>query len=1020
MRVRSWTIDGAAELPRLDSGELPNGLVVVFSDDARRKDTAIAMIRRVLFATPGSGDARTSVLLSASRGEFELAANGSPDSETFRTATGEPADLGELGRLFGNRERGQLQRVFDFAGAGDAAPLDPRLMFPACYDGTATIRRRMAELLADDGSGELDRLLAERTELDERLREAVAWESSYAERQAAERAATDAVGGLCAELADLRRRRERLKAYALVWPAWIAYQRTQSALIELEEIDDFPEGEVTLEEAEQNSESAETRLQALRRQHRQSRAEIETLPAPGDRHEVVDKVDAICTQLPSYRQRMSTFARARARYDELAGMVRELGKRVAGEGGETAFDPSHLDLGAARDWLTRSESLADRETMTRASLERTRGAIKQLRSERQRASRAAKALTVRLDDCDERWRALWSLRDDLEHLWEIQSQGEAAARTAEQRLDSLETVEKQHRHRPPNMWLNRAIWTVAAGAFAGALWYTRQEDEGMTVAFAGVVVGAVLLQVFLNWRWRLAQVRNRDMASKQERLRYDLERSRQLRDSRWRSADEISQRVEHAAVTLGLSPVPTVEEVDEAEAKLFSITRRLSERGPLAETALALQDHRDEEELLMAQLREIHQARDAAILEWEEWKRSVGLPASLAQDDLTTYLFEFDRWREIDDEMVAVDAQLRELAPTIEKWEAKARQLLISVGVASDDHVCGRDLEDQLTTLRDSAHRSRALLNRRAELGARIEDLDRELVAAEAASTEARRVFDALSKAAGTSDRVEFERRREVFQQRRRLLETHQAHEADLAAALLANHLTDDAELRADLAAGNADVWLEQGYDIDTQIDRLESDLDKTSHDRALAAAACREIETSSQVAALAQERACLGDEIRRRADEWRCLALADGLLEDAARSLSETATLLTDASGSLRRLTLGEMVRIAIPGDGEHMVVVDRGGEQHPVNGNLSPELIRLVQLSLQLSLARDFARGADAPPVVMDEVLRDLDGGKAAATAAEIAGLAEQHQVFYFTTDASAVEALRAAGAVSHVLNV
>jgi uncharacterized protein YhaN len=101
-------------------------------------------------------------------------------------------------------------------------------------------------------------------------------------------------------------------------------------------------------------------------------------------------------------------------------------------------------------------------------------------------------------------------------------------------------------------------------------------------------------------------------------------------------------------------------------------------------------------------------------------------------------------------------------------------------------------------------------------------------------------------------------------------------------------------------------------------------------------------------------------------------------------------------------------------------LVVVDRSGEQHKVNGNLSAELTRQIQLSVQLTMVRDVARGRGPIPVVMDEVLRDLGPALRSATAAEIASLAEQQQVFYFTTDTASVEALEAAGEVSRVLKL
>ncbi len=1022
MRLRSWTIDGDGESPRIDSGELPNALVVVYSADTARKEAALSVLRRILFSVAGNGASSThaSAHLSGPHGDFELSTNGSPHSESIRRIGGEPADDEDLGRLFGHVERAQLRRIFD-VGSGHAAAGVLSCGFPPApmQPGANGLRRRMDEILDEDGEGELDRLLGEMADATARLAAAQSSEGAYFESCAAERRATNEVGQLCADLADLRRRRERLKAYAALWPVWVDRSGPERELAALEEINHFPDTDITIVDAQRNAHDTDEHLQRLRRQHRQNRAELEVLPPETDRHAVAERVDAICAQLPEYRKRMTTFARARARHDELETLLKEIRHRVAGDDGEYNFDPSQLDLDAARDWLAQAQGLAAREATTRTSLEQTRATLKQLRNERLRAVRAAKTLTVPLEDSDEHWRALWSLRDDLEQLWEVQSQGEAAARTAEQRLESLESLDRNY-YKTATTKSGLALWVIVAAAFVAALWKAGQEDPFTAIVLSAIAVGAALIDIGLGWRRRWALSRNRAISSTEARLRHELERARQLRDSRWRSADEIASRVEGAAIALRLSPMPSLEEVDTAEQRLFTASRKLQERGPLAETALAIHIHRDEESLFMARLREIRQSRDAAALEWEEWKSSVGLPARLRQEDLTTYLFEFDRWGELDAEARQVDEQLRQLSPAIERWENRARKLLVEVGLEVDTALCGRELEDQLTALRDSAQRSARLLRRRTELRERLEQLDVELAEAEKLASESRQLFDQLREVSGTEDEVEYERRRQVFRRRREISEALRQREEDFTRQLAEHRLADDSEVRAELAAGSADSWVEQALEIESEIERLESRMAEVSHERAVAAADLRRAEESCEVVTLQQECACLREEIRRIATEWRSLALAEGLLDAASRSISQSASVLTDASANLRKLSGGEMVRLALPAGGDHLVAVDRGGEQHSVNGNLPVDLSRQIELSLQLSMVRDFARGAATIPVVIDDALRGLDEEQATATAEEIVRLAEEQQVFYFTSDSTAIDALRRAGNVRRVIQL
>ena len=1022
MRLHSWVIDGVGELPRVESGELPNALVVVYSPDAARKDAALGMIRRLLFASQGppSPEAHCTARISGPNGDFELTTNGSPGSESLRHISGEAAGSDELARLFGHSERSGLRRVFDVGSGTDLdRMLDGYTQSAPLAHGQNSIARRMVEILGNDADGALDEVLVELAQTELRLQEAIEHEADFYDRMDAERRATAAIGQLCADLADLRRRRERFKAYIALWPAWLRRAQPEKELAALGEIDHFPDTEIGIVEAQQRAHEAGEQLQELRKRHRQARAELEVVPPAGDRHMVADRVDAICSELPAYRTRLTAFTRARARHDDLTAQRRELRHGTNANDGEQAFDPSTLDLTAAREWLLRAERSAQDEAKTRAELEHVRASLKQLRSDRQRAVRAVKTLDIELDDSDEHWRALWSLRDDLEQLWETQSQGESVARSAEKRLEALQSLDA-NQYRAATSKIGTLLWIVAAGSFVAALWSARRADSFLATVFSAVAVASVLADLGLGLQRRWAQNHNSAIGAKAQRLRHDLERARKLRDARWRAADEIAERVEYAATALGLASMPSLEDVDAAENKLFEASRKLHERGPLAETALAVHQLCEEEEDLMTELREIRHARDAAALEWEDWKDSVGLPAGLRQEDLTTYLCESDRWREIVEQLAAADSQLRELSPVIEAWETEARALLRDVGVQVRSQLCGRELEDQLTTLRDSAHRSLRLFRRRAELRDRLVPIEAELAEIEPKAQETQRLFDALRESAGTADEAEFERRRQIFRRRRELSESLRQHDEEFTRQLTEYRVVDDSQIRTDLATGNADLWLEQANHVDAEIERLEALMEATSHERAVAAADCRHIEETSEVAGWRQDCACLREEIRRLADEWRSLALANGLIEAAAQSVSQSAPLLNEASASLRKMTLGEMVRIALPADGECLVVVDRSGEQHLVNGSLPADLARRIELSLQLGMVRDFNRGVATFPVVMDEVLRGLDEEEAAAMAEEILRLASEQQVFYFTSDETSIRALRRAGDVPRVLQI
>lgn len=967
MRLHSWTMDGVGELPRIESGDLPDSLVVVHSHNPARLRVALAVFRRLLFASNESvpAGARASARLSGPRGEFQLTSN----------------DIDEATSILGGDDtlRRRMRHIFDPHDAG--------------------------------GDGELDQRLAELREIEAKLREALEREGDYDARLADERRITAEVGQICADLADLRRRRDRLRAYAAIWPAWLRRSQPEKELATLEAVEQFPDTDIDLVGAQRAALESGERLRHLQAALRQARAELEVIPSEGDRHHHLDRVEALFSDLPIYRQQMTAFTRARARRDDLAAQRRDL-RHASVEDGETVFDPSTLDLLAAREWLSRAEALAERESETRAELDQVRASLKQLRSERHRAVRAARTIDVELDDSDEHWRALWSLRDDLEELWEVQSQGESAARRAEEHVEKLQRIESRGPG-SPGIRLSRTLWTATAVSFLAALYAARREDPTLAMILAGLAIGAALTDFSLGLQRRRVLDRGAAAEARAARLRHEIERARSQRDARWRSADEISRRVEAAAAALGLSAMPSFEEVEAAEMKLFAASRKLQERGPLAETALAVHGMQEREEELMAALREIRHTREAADLEWEEWKLAVGLPAGLRQENLTTYLCECDRWREIHEEIEVLEAQLAALAPAIEDVEASARELLRDVGIEAGEQLCGRELEDQILNLRDSARRSRQLLQRRTELSARIAEFEAQLAAVEPVEAEARNVFENLRKAAGTDDAVEFERRRQIFRRRTEIGETLRQRDEEFTREILAHRLTDDAETRAELTAGSADVWLEQAHLADTEIERLEGRMAAASHERAVAAAECRRMEESREVPSLRQERAGVREEIRRLVHEWRCLALASALLEAATES-SRDQPIQSAARDNVPSSGNGA----AAIGDG--VAGGERDGLQNSLNGRHSEHLDGTFEPSSRWSTVLDIKEAGDPVPLVMEDALAGLDYEQAAAKAAEIVRLAATQQVFFFTADERSIDHLRRAGEEPRVISL
>lgn len=167
-------------------------------------------------------------------------------------------------------------------------------------------------------------------------------------------------------------------------------------------------------------------------------------------------------------------------------------------------------------------------------------------------------------------------------------------------------------------------------------------------------------------------------------------------------------------------------------------------------------------------------------------------------------------------------------------------------------------------------------------------------------------------------------------------------------------------------------------------------------------------------------ELGCLEEQIGRAAERWRVLAVAGLMLEDI-RQIYETERqpeTLAEASTYLVRLTEGRYRRIWTPlsQDGLRLDMAD--GETLPLDV-LSQGTREALFLSLRLALASAYARRGALLPLVLDDVLVNLDRRRAKAAVDVLCDFAHGgHQLLVFTCHHHIVKLFQQAGAEVRIL--
>ncbi|MEO6419874.1 MAG: hypothetical protein ABIP39_10730, partial [Polyangiaceae bacterium] len=175
---------------------------------------------------------------------------------------------------------------------------------------------------------------------------------------------------------------------------------------------------------------------------------------------------------------------------------------------------------------------------------------------------------------------------------------------------------------------------------------------------------------------------------------------------------------------------------------------------------------------------------------------------------------------------------------------------------------------------------------------------------------------------------------------------------------------------------------------------------EQTLRKAAVADDAWARLDGTSESARFLMEAESKRAELGELVDRWAPLAIARHVLtESIARFERENQpALLTRVSALFEQVTAGEYVRVR-QRLGEHdLLVVSRGGAEKKV-GQLSTGTRELLFLAIRLAYVGEYCEKNEPLPIVMDDVLVDLDGGRARQLLLALRDVSLQTQVLFFT---------------------
>lgn len=481
------------------------------------------------------------------------------------------------------------------------------------------------------------------------------------------------------------------------------------------------------------------------------------------------------------------------------------------------------------------------------------------------------------------------------------------------------------------------------------------------------------------------------------------------------SRDELNRRVAEADASelLAALGVGTLEEAAARVARARSAEHEAREAGArlrAAEQSVAT---------LAAAVTAAELALGAAeqrALAWPEALVLAGLPVRTPAQALDTTLRAARSAQEAAAALPVVRQEREALEARRSAWSARVDAALAELGLSAGT------LEERVRALRgavgsvvqaEAAGRERArLLAEAVEAGERAEQ-------AEAAAVAAEDELAAALSAHGLAGADEIEEAWRRAQRLRELEVRLEGLHSSLRAALGAR--ADEAEVQARLAEGDTVGWQVDADAHQAAAEASEQEAARANAEAGAAQSAWDRAAEAYDVAAAEGEVASLATERDRLGAQYAVAVLADRLLSEALATFKERHApgVFRVASEHLRAATAGAWSGVRLSDDEKDVRVLDAAGRQTSAS-TLSRGTTDLLYLSLRLGLARDQRPGGLMLPLVLDDVLVNLDPERADGLARILAAEAEARQVVLLTCRPESVAAVQRHAPGLHLLQL
>ena len=1017
MRITDINIDGFGIWSDLGLEHVSEGLSVLYGPNEAGKTTLLEFVRSVLYGYCFERRSRYLPPVAGGRAGGSLGVIGAGGRFTIKRTPGSGLSAEDPGRvevlsaggarqgqhvlgtllsgideaIFNNvfavglRELQELGTLDDTEAAAQLYKLTSGLDRVSLVDVMRQLEAARNRTLAPDGSeSQIVDLLARRDKLQTEIKDLVAGGGRWAGLASQRNELQEEVARLEESTQRMERESRAVEVAIQVREDWFRRKDVRERLEKLGPPVQLPERVVERLDA-LNAQIAEHR-EEVEQVKRARRVIVEEAAAQPINHQLwsrASRVEALCEHAPWLSSLESQIKHLHEQIEELEGELRSQWEQLGLSADEMPdFTPevSQRTLAEVRGPARAVSTANERLDAAKAERDDARHEAEEIREQLQAelADTGQAELTDALEEAGHRV-AMFRRRVQLEERLDKMDR-----HRKELDEDRRELLEDQILPVSTLVWCGVPFVLGAMMVFVSLFWESVAK-VGWTVAILGAVclLGAVIMKILLE---RSASRELDDCVRQLDKVKKQI---RTLREER--------EELDHELPAGG---GPLDARVSAAE----EYVERLEELTPLdARRQSALHRGETAREKITRAAEDLKEARGR----WRESLRSVGLPESFLPQHVQQLSEGNDKTVQVGRRLQARREELRDRKNELAAITERIDQVLDEVDITAannDPSMRLRQIAAAMSEQRGWIERRKELRQQHRELKKRFRENARQL----------RKLVhqrDALIHQSEAEDESQV-RRLAAKQDKIEQLTARQEALSERVAIALGNQCSEKAV--AEVLETHAEDRLEKYWDrLLARLQDAQNRLTELHQTRGEIGQEMKSLAEDRRLPEARLQLGCVEEQIRQTIHRWRVLAVTSLMLE-AIRQIYETERqpeTLAEASTYLVRLTEGRYQRIWTPLSEDKLRVDTEDGESLPLDV-LSQGTREAVFVSLRLALAAAYARRGALLPLVLDDVLVNLDVRRAKAAAEVLRDFANSgHQMLLFTCHQHIMELFHAA---------